>query len=46
VKGLLDEACGKARMILQKKQETLHRLAKILLDREVIEGPELREILD
>ena len=45
VKGLLDEACEKARKILQRKQETLHRLAKILLDREVIEGRELQEIL-
>ncbi|MFQ5946336.1 MAG: ATP-dependent zinc metalloprotease FtsH [Anaerolineae bacterium] len=46
VKGLLDEACEKARTILQRKEETLHRLAKILLDREVIEGPELQDILD
>jgi cell division protease FtsH len=45
VKGLLDEACEKARKILQRKQETLHRLAKILLDREVIEARELQEIL-
>lgn len=42
---LLNEACDKARMILRKRQETLHRLAKILLDREVLEGAELQEIL-
>jgi cell division protease FtsH len=46
VKALLEEVCDRARTILQRKQETLHRLAKILLDREVIEGPELQEILD
>ncbi len=46
VKGLLDEACESARAILQRRQETLHRLAKILLDREVLEGAELQEILD
>ncbi|MFQ5883404.1 MAG: ATP-dependent zinc metalloprotease FtsH, partial [Candidatus Methylomirabilales bacterium] len=45
VKVLLDEACERARIILREKQEGLHRLAKVLLDREVIEGAELREIL-
>jgi ATP-dependent Zn protease len=41
----LEEACERARIILWEKQEGLHRLAKVLLDREVIEGAELREIL-
>lgn len=45
VKVLLEEACERARIILWEKQEGLHRLAKLLLDREVIEGAELREIL-
>lgn len=45
VKVLLEEACERARIILWEKQEGLHRVAKVLLDREVIEGPELREIL-
>ena len=45
VKVLLEEACERARIILWEKQEGLHRLAKVLLDREVIEGAELREIL-
>ena len=45
VKMLLEEACERARIILWEKQEGLHRLAKVLLDREVIEGAELREIL-
>ena len=45
VKVLVQEACERARTILGKKQEMLHRLAKLLLDREVIEGEELREIL-
>ncbi|MFQ5803935.1 MAG: ATP-dependent zinc metalloprotease FtsH [Candidatus Methylomirabilales bacterium] len=45
VRGLLEEACERARTILRRRQETLHLLAKILLDREVIEGPELQEIL-
>ena len=45
LKVLLEEACERARIILWEKQEGLHRLAKLLLDREVIEGAELREIL-
>lgn len=45
VKVLLEEAYERAQTILREKQEVLHRLAKLLLDREVIEGPELREIL-
>ncbi|MFQ5990336.1 MAG: ATP-dependent zinc metalloprotease FtsH, partial [Candidatus Methylomirabilales bacterium] len=45
VKVLVQEACERARAILWEKQEGLHRLAKLLLDREVIEGEELREIL-
>ena len=45
VKVLVQEACERARTILKEKQEVLHRLAKLLLDREVIEGDELREIL-
>jgi cell division protease FtsH len=45
VKVLLEEACERARIILWEKQEGLHRLAKLLLDQEVIEGAELREIL-
>ncbi len=45
VKVLVQEACERARTILKEKQEMLHRLAKLLLDREVIEGEELREIL-
>ncbi len=45
VKMLLEEACERARTILWEKQETLHRLAKLLLDREVLEGSELQEIL-
>ena len=45
VKVLVQEACERARTILGEEQEVLHRLAKLLLDREVIEGEELREIL-
>lgn len=45
VKALLEEAYERARGILLEKQEALYRLAKLLLDREVIEGSELREIL-
>lgn len=45
VKVLLEEARERARAILEQKQEVLHRVAKVLLDREVIEGAELRAIL-
>jgi cell division protease FtsH len=45
VKALVQGAAERARTILRERQETLHRLAKLLLDREVIEGSELREIL-
>ncbi len=45
VKVLLEEGCARARTILRERQGVLHRLAKLLLDREVIEGSELREIL-
>lgn len=45
VKMLLKEACERARTILREKQEVLHRLAKLLLEREVIEGPELQKVL-
>ncbi len=45
VKGLVKECYEKSRSILMPKQRTLHEIAKILLEKEVLEGGELRRLL-
>ncbi len=42
---LLQEARARANDLLSRRAELLHRLAKLLLEREVIEGTELRAII-
>ncbi|MBM4078334.1 MAG: ATP-dependent metallopeptidase FtsH/Yme1/Tma family protein [Planctomycetes bacterium] len=45
VKKILDEAAAKARDILSRKKETLQRIAQTLMEKEVIEGEELKQLL-
>jgi cell division protease FtsH len=46
VAALVDKAHQRAREILEKERPILEKTAKILLDKEVLEGEELREILN
>ena len=45
VSSLISRAHGRAREILQDKKPVLERLAKLLLEKEVLEGDELRQVL-
>lgn len=45
VKGLLKESHERARSILMPRQELLHQIASILLEKEVLEGEALRKLL-
>ena len=44
VSRIIDEAHEKARSILKEQKDNLERIAKILLDKEVLEGEELKQI--
>ncbi|MFP3868461.1 MAG: ATP-dependent zinc metalloprotease FtsH [Desulfobacteraceae bacterium] len=46
VSALVEKAHRQAREILESKREILEKVAKILLDREVLEGDDLRELLN
>jgi cell division protease FtsH len=46
VAALIDRAHRRAREVLEKEREVLEKTAKILLEKEVIDGEELREILN
>jgi cell division protease FtsH len=46
MKGLLRRADERAISILSERHETLDRLADILLEREALEGPELKKLLE
>ena len=43
---LMERAHRRAREVLEKEREVLAKAAKILLEKEVLEGDELREILN
>jgi cell division protease FtsH len=45
VKRIIDECYGKVKAILTEKRETLTRIAETLLDKETIEGDELRALI-
>jgi cell division protease FtsH len=45
VSALIDTAHRRAREILESRQPTLEKVAQVLLDKEVLEGDELREML-
>jgi cell division protease FtsH len=46
VSGLVGKAYHRAREILESKRDTLEQVAKVLLDKEVLEGEELRRMLN
>ena len=46
VAALVDRAHRRAREVLEKERAVLEKAAKILLEKEVLEGEELREILN
>jgi cell division protease FtsH len=46
VAALVDKAHRRARDILEKERAVLEKAAKILLEKEVLEGEELRELLN
>jgi cell division protease FtsH len=46
VKAIVEEAYEEVRIILTEKKEILVRIAKLLLEKEVLEGDELRNLLD
>ncbi len=46
VSALMDKAYHRAKDILGSKKDTLEKVAKVLLDKEVIEGDELRRLLN
>ncbi|MBW1918153.1 MAG: ATP-dependent zinc metalloprotease FtsH [Deltaproteobacteria bacterium] len=46
VSALVEKAHHRARDILESKREILEKVAKILLEKEVLEGDELRELLN
>ncbi|MBM4284816.1 MAG: ATP-dependent zinc metalloprotease FtsH [Deltaproteobacteria bacterium] len=46
VAGLVDKAYRRAREILASQRDTLERVARVLLDQEVLEGDELRRLLN
>jgi cell division protease FtsH len=43
---MIDEAYTRTKSILAERREALERLAAALVERELLEGPELRELLD
>ena len=43
---LVDRAHRRAREILEQRRATLEQVAKVLLDKEVLEGEELRQFLN
>lgn len=45
VKNIVNESYGKARSILQERSEKLKKIAALLLEKEVIEGDELKRLL-
>jgi len=46
VHALVDKAYRRAKEILESKQDTLDKVAQVLLDKEVLEGEELRSFLN
>jgi cell division protease FtsH len=46
VSGLVERAHNRAKEILEAKKDTLEKVAKVLLDKEVLEGEELRKFLN
>jgi cell division protease FtsH len=46
VSGLVDKAYQRAKEILEAKRDTLEQVAKVLLEKEVLEGEELRRMLN
>ncbi len=46
VSSLVNHAYARAKEILESKRETLERVAKVLLEKEVLEGEELRQLLN
>ena len=46
VADLMDRAHQRAREVLEQERPVLEKAAKILLEKEVLEGEELREILN
>jgi cell division protease FtsH len=46
VSNLIERAHRRAREILEQRRETLEKVAQVLLDKEVIEGDELRQFLN
>ena len=46
VSALVERAHNRAKEILQAKKDTLEKVAKVLLDKEVLEGEELRQFLN
>ena len=46
VSNLVNHAYARAKEILESKRETLARVAKVLLEKEVLEGEELRQLLN
>jgi cell division protease FtsH len=46
VSSLVDKAYQRAKEILEGKRDTLEQVAKVLLDKEVLEGEELRRMLN
>jgi cell division protease FtsH len=45
IKGIVNESYEKAKSILEKKKDILEKVAMILLEKEVIEGEELRKLI-
>jgi cell division protease FtsH len=45
VRKILDDATGEVREILRLRKEALHAVAQLLIEKEVIEGDELRRLL-
>jgi len=46
VSNLIERAHARAREILEQRRETLEKVARVLLDKEVLEGDELRQFLN
>jgi cell division protease FtsH len=46
VSALVEKAYHRAKDILESKRDTLEKVAKVLLDKEVLEGEELRRLLN
>ena len=46
VANLVERAHSRAREVLEQRRETLEKVAKVLLEKEVIEGDELRQFLN